>query len=162
MIDPQRVVNKSKPPDPKTKYKSRMLRERSMPPNRGFRSAASLALLHYFATLAALVTVVVAYLQPEKIPVIWIGGAVGAALLTWIISYLKRRDAICPLCRGTPLVNSQARVNERAERFLSLNHGVTAVLSILATQTFRCMYCGSKFDLLKRSSHRTSSKDRES
>jgi hypothetical protein len=153
-----RVVKESEPSDPKVRLKSRILRERSMPPNRGFRMAALLSLLHYFTLLGAILTGIAVYWMRGRISEMWIGVAVGFVLVTWFIAYLKRRSAICPLCRGMPLVDSQARVNVRAQRFLGFNHGVTAILSILATQTFRCMYCGSKFDLLKRPSYRTQEK----
>jgi hypothetical protein len=74
--------------------------------------------------------------------------------LLWIIAFFKRRAAHCPLCKGTPLLNSGARPHAKARRFYPFNHGMTATLSIIATQRFCCMYCGSDFDLLKTPSHR--------
>jgi hypothetical protein len=80
-------------------------------------------------------------------------GGIGFSLVTWVIAFFKRRAAHCPLCKGTPLVNSGARPHSRAKRIFPFSHGVSATLSIIATQTFRCMYCGSDFDRLKTPSH---------
>jgi len=76
-------------------------------------------------------------------------GGTGFSAITWLVASIKRRCAFCPLCKGTPLINSGARPHSKATRILALNHGVSATLSILTTQKFRCMYCGSNFDLLK-------------
>lgn len=74
-------------------------------------------------------------------------------IVTWLIASFKRRSALCPLCRGTPLINSGALAHSKAVRFPPLNHGVSAIISIIATQRFCCMYCGSSFDMLKTPSH---------
>jgi DNA-directed RNA polymerase subunit RPC12/RpoP len=83
-----------------------------------------------------------------------VGGIVFSGLL-WLTAYFKRRAAKCPLCKGTPLLNSGAVPHPRARRIRPLNQGVSAMLSIMATQRFRCMYCGSDYDLLKPRSRRT-------
>jgi transposase-like protein len=57
---------------------------------------------------------------------------------------------ICPLCKGTPLVETGARLHERANG-CPLTHGTSTILSILFLQRFRCMYCGTDYDLLKES-----------
>ena len=75
-------------------------------------------------------------------------GAV-SSIITLIISYSKRRSARCPLCIGTPLLNSGALAHKRSFALGPLNEGFTAVLSIACTQKFRCMYCGTRYDLLK-------------
>ncbi|WP_348223655.1 hypothetical protein [Luteolibacter sp.] len=90
-----------------------------------------------------------------------IGGMVFSALM-WVIAFFKRRSAHCPLCKGTPLINSGALAHSRATRIFPFNHGVSATLSIIATQTFRCMYCGSDFDLLKTPSHLRGARDEHS
>lgn len=74
------------------------------------------------------------------------------SLLTLIISFFKRRAARCPLCRGTPLLNSGALAHKKSFCMPPFNHGYTAVLSIVFTQKMSCMYCGTKYDLLKASS----------
>ena len=72
---------------------------------------------------------------------------------SWLLAFFKRRTAHCPLCKGTPLFNSGALAHSKAIRIFPFNHGVSATLSIIATQKFCCMYCGSDFDLLKTPSH---------
>ena len=66
----------------------------------------------------------------------------------------SRRSARCPLCKGTPYLNTGALTHRNATRLFPLNHGTSALLSSLITQRFRCMYCGTRFDLLKRRSSR--------
>ena len=78
--------------------------------------------------------------------------ALAASLATWLISYLRRRSARCPLCKGSPLLESGAVKHAKAYRLRPFNHGATAVLGILFLNRFRCMYCGTPYDLLKRSS----------
>ncbi len=75
-------------------------------------------------------------------------GAV-SSIITLIISCSKRRSARCPLCIGTPLLNSGALAHKRSFALGPLNEGFTAVLCIACTQKFRCMYCGTRYDLLK-------------
>ena len=79
----------------------------------------------------------------------------GFSALMWLVAYFKRRSAHCPLCKGTPLLNTGARTHMRARRLFPFSHGVTATFSILAVQRFRCMYCGSDYDLLKPRSRHT-------
>ena len=43
--------------------------------------------------------------------------------------------------------------HQKATKIWPLNHGVSATLSIIATQKFRCMYCGTLYDLMKIPSH---------
>lgn len=76
-------------------------------------------------------------------------GAMGFSALMWLVAFFKRRSAHCPLCKGTPLLNTGARPHLRARRVFPFSYGQTAIFSILAMQRFRCMYCGSDFDLLK-------------
>jgi len=73
------------------------------------------------------------------------------SLVTFIIAYIKRRAAKCPLCKGTPLLNTGAQPHHNAISVMPFNHGYTAVLSIVFTQKICCMYCGTKYDLLKTS-----------
>ena len=61
-----------------------------------------------------------------------VAGSMFSAIM-WLIAFFKRRAAYCPLCKGTPLINSGALPHSRARRLFPLNHGVTATLSIIAT-----------------------------
>lgn len=93
------------------------------------------------------------FMEPSQLATQVILCGIAFSVVTWIIAFFKRRSAHCPLCKGTPLINSGALAHSKATRIYPLNHGVSATLSIIATQTFRCMYCGSDFDLLKTPSH---------
>ena len=140
--------------------KARFLHARSLPSKRAFNVAVFFSALHFLGLIMTVTALVLFFLEPSPLARNLILGGIGFSVKTWLIAFFKRRWAYCPLCKGTPLINSGARPHSRAKRVPPFSHGVSATLSIIATQTFRCMYCGSKFDLLKRSSHRTSPKER--
>ncbi|MBG7607085.1 MAG: hypothetical protein IZT59_03510 [Verrucomicrobia bacterium] len=83
----------------------------------------------------------------------------GFTVVTWLISFFKRRHTHCPLCKGTPLINSGALAHQKATKTFPFNHGVSATISIIATHKSRCMYCGTLFDMLKIPSHNLGSRD---
>lgn len=124
-------------------------RARAVPHGRPFMVAVFLASLHYLGLIAAATALVSVLLDPHPMaPRVLIAALVFSGV-TWLIAYIKRRGAHCPLCKGTPLINSGAMPHTRARRIRPFNHGVSAILSIIATHKFRCMYCGSDYDLLK-------------
>jgi hypothetical protein len=134
---------------PQSPPQARVLRARSLPSAGPFRVAAVFFALHCLGLIGALTALYGFILEPTETASRILLGCMAFSALTWLISFFKRRSAHCPLCKGTPLANSGARTHLRAKRLLPFNHGVTATLSILAAQRFRCMYCGSDFDLLK-------------
>lgn len=138
------------PPGPS---KVKFQRARSLPNSRPFRVAVFFASLHYLGLILCATALWRCYKEPSETASRILLGGIAFSALTWIIAFFKRRNVFCPLCKGTPLLNSGARPHLRARRILPLNHGTTAILSILAVQKFRCMYCGSDFDLLKTPSH---------
>lgn len=144
MADPVSSASQGLHPD-----KSKVLRPRSVPSARPFRMAVFFAALHFLGLIAAATALVSVLLHPSLLASRILVAGLGFSGLTWLISYFKRRGVHCPLCKGTPLVNSGALPHIRASRIPPFNHGISAVLSILATQKFRCMYCGSDYDLLK-------------
>jgi len=105
--------------------------------------------IHYLCLLGTITAFVAFFLNPTKLATEVILACVILAGLSWWIAFFRRRAAHCPLCKGTPLVNSGALTHQKALRIGPLNHGVTAILSVIAKQGFRCMYCGSDFDMLK-------------
>ena len=58
----------------------------------------------------------------------------------------------CPLCHGTPLHERRCHKHRLAQRLPFFTYRFTAVLAILFTMGFRCMYCGTPFRLFKKSS----------
>ncbi len=111
--------------------------------------AGLLALANYTAGAAFLAALVFFFQHPDHRTLGVMLGLIGVFLLTSILSFLKRRNVLCPLCRGTPLLKSQAHVHAKASRLYPLGYGSSAVISMVFTQSFRCMYCGEKFDVMK-------------
>ena len=72
-----------------------------------------------------------------------------ATIVSWIIGFFARKRATCPLCKGTPFLDSKARVHQKAIRFFPLNYGTTNLIRATFTRRFRCHFCGSPFDILK-------------
>ena len=75
--------------------------------------------------------------------------SLGFCMLSWLIAYMKRRGTLCPLCKSTPFLDNLARKHDKAYRVKPFNYGTTAVLNAAVIQRWRCMYCGTSFDLLK-------------
>ncbi len=131
----------------------RALRARSLPSSRPFNVAVFFAALHYLGLITAVTSLVLFFREPSQLAMKVMLCGLMFSIIWWVIAFFKRRAAYCPLCKGTPLINSGALPHSRAWRLFPLNHGVTATLSVIACQRFRCMYCGSDFDLLKTPSH---------
>ncbi len=128
---------------------ARVQRARSLPSARPFRVAVFFSSIHYLGLIGSATALVCVFLKPEQMAVNVMVGCMAFSAVTWLVAFFKRRGTFCPLCKGTPLINSGARVHARAWRLFPLNHGVTATLSVMVVQKFRCMYCGSDYDLLK-------------
>jgi hypothetical protein len=124
-------------------------RARALPTTRRFNIAVFCSIIHYFALVSTVTALVILLARPNELGLMFTLGGLGLSIFTWVVAYLQRKSAYCPLCKGTPLLNSGAHPHLSAKRLFPLNHGVTAVLSIITTQKFRCMYCGADFDLLK-------------
>lgn len=128
-------------------------RYRSIPYRSPFYVAVIWTLIHW-CCIAATITFVVLFLvhhesghgSSYKRTIIV---AAVSTVLSLIISHYKRRAARCPLCIGTPLINTGALPHKRSTKFGPFSEGYTTVLSIALTQKFRCMYCGTRYDLLK-------------
>ena len=145
-----------------TRGRNKDLRARSLPSGKPFNVAVFFSILHYLAILTTLTAFILAIVQPSELAARVILGGLAFSAFSWLLAFFKRRSAHCPLCKGTPLINSGALVHSKASRLYPFNHGISATLSIIATHTFRCMYCGSDFDLLKTPSHLRDSPDDDS
>ncbi len=133
--------------------KARFLHARSLSSKRPFKVAVFFSSLHFLGLITTVTALVLFFLEPSPLTRNFVLGGIGFSVVTWLIAFFKRRAAYCPLCRGTPLIDSGASPHFRATRIFPFSHGVSATLSIIASLTFRCMYCGSDFDLLKTPSH---------
>jgi uncharacterized membrane protein (DUF485 family) len=125
---------------------------RSLPYKSRFIVAILFSLLFYLGIIA-LITSAVAFFfvsaEFKKISAEILIACLGISLVTWLISYVKRRGALCPFCKSTPFADNLARKHEKAFRLRPLNYGTTAILTALFLQRWRCMYCGISFDLRK-------------
>ncbi|QJE95195.1 hypothetical protein [Luteolibacter luteus] len=127
-------------------------RARSLHDKRPFNVAVFFAVIHYLCLIAFLTCAVILVLNPVEGSVMILIASLVGCLFSWLVSFFKRRSARCPLCKGSPLLDTGAVKHTKAFRLPPLNHGNTAVLGILFLQRFRCMYCGTPFDMLKKSS----------
>lgn len=125
----------------------------SVPRSNRFYQAVFLSALNYLSILAALTTLAIFLLKPSHLATHVLVTCLSLMAVTWVLALSKRRSTHCPLCKGTPLINSGALPHRKALKIWPFNHGVSAIFSIIATQTFRCMYCGTAFDLMKPPSH---------
>ena len=108
-----------------------------------------MAFLNCLAGVAVLTCIPILLMEPTPRSTKILIGSLAAYGITTLISFLNRRKVLCPLCKGTPLAGSRAHVHPKATRIFPLDHATSAVFSLIFTQTFRCMYCASRFDLLK-------------
>lgn len=126
-----------------------LARDRSIPHKRSFAIALFLSAFHYLSLVALLAGGMLFLLRQDQLAAVVLAAAAGLCALTWVLAFLKRRSARCPLCKGTPYLNTGALVHRKATRIFPLNHGTSAIISSLFTLRFRCMFCGTRFDLLK-------------
>lgn len=133
-------------------HTDRSSKARSVHDRRPIRAAVFFTLLHYLCLLTTLVLLVLLLRDPKSVSITPVISAAVATLLTWIVSFVRRRSARCPLCKGSPLFDSRAVKHAKAYRLRPLNYGTTAVFGVLFTNRFRCMYCGTPYDMLKQSS----------
>jgi hypothetical protein len=134
---------------PSKEKPDKVARCRSLPSAYHFRVAVTLSAIHYLSLIAMLTTGILLIAYPDDRASRLLILATATSIGTWFLAFFKRRTTVCPLCKGTPLIASGALVHARARRMPPLNHATSAILSILLFQRFRCMYCGTDYDLLK-------------
>ena len=131
-----------------------LIRARSLPHRGPFQIAVGFTVVHYLCLIATITLLVLFARNPAPETAYPVGGGIIASFVTWFIAFFRRRSARCPLCKGTPLLNTRASTHMKARRLPPFNYGTTAVLSIVFAHRFRCMYCGTPYDLLKTPSSR--------
>jgi hypothetical protein len=77
-------------------------------------------------------------------------GALAVFVITRALAFFWSRQLTCPLCHGTILAERRCRKHEAARKLPLLSYRAAAVLGILFTLGFRCMYCGTAYRLWKR------------
>lgn len=146
------MPNLSAPPDQTMYRKQSADGYRSLPYKRPFLAAGFIAMIHYLALITAITLGYILVQEGQKKVTYAFIAAVIVLALSWLVGYFRRASAKCPLCKGTPLLDTQAAKHKKAHRAFPLNYGTTAQISMLMTHRFRCMYCGTGYDLLRKSS----------
>ena len=134
-------------------FRKHSLGARSIPHKRPFMASIFFALLHYLSIIATLTFGYILFRTHKETVAWWLVGSIAAIGVTWLLTYAARRSARCPLCKGTPLLDTPASKHRKAVRLRPMNHGMTAQLQLITSQRFRCMYCGTPFDLHRNHSH---------
>lgn len=122
---------------------------RSLPFKQAYVAAMVVSFLHYIAVVATATLGFILFRTHESRVAVWLAIALGGIAITWVIGYIFRRSAKCPLCKGTPLLDTSAAKHRKAVRIRPFNFGATALLHLTFSYRFRCMYCGTPFDLLR-------------
>lgn len=122
---------------------------RSVPYRSPFITAGLFGLVHYWSAFALLLAIPAFLVEQTLLARNLLIASAVFYIFSSLVSFLNRRKVLCPLCKGTPLLSTRAHVHPKAFRIFPLDHGTTATLALIFTQTFRCMFCGSRFDLLK-------------
>lgn len=126
---------------------------RSLAHKRPFVVAMLLSCLQYLAMLAAATLAFILFQSRSGSVLYGFIAAVLTVMLSWLFAFLQRRGARCPLCKGTPLLDTAASKHRDARRIKPLNYGTSALVGMITSHRFRCMYCGTLFDLLKKRSN---------
>jgi len=126
-------------------------RARSIPYKRPFVRAIVISAMYFLALIGAIAALFCFFAQPVAHTGIVMAGFATSSLVLWLLGLAARRHAHCPLCRGTPFLDSAAHAHVKAVRFYPLNHGISNLIRAIASQRFRCQFCGTTFDLLKSS-----------
>jgi hypothetical protein len=126
---------------------------RSLPFKQAYVATIVVGFLHYMAIIAAATLGFIMVRTQNGDVGWWLLLSIAAIGLTWLIGYATRRSAKCPLCKGTPLLDTRASKHQKAVRIRPFNYGTTAMLHLTFSYRFRCMYCGTPFDLLRKPGH---------
>ncbi len=127
-------------------------RSRSVPYKKPFVVAVLATILFYLSLICFLTCMVTFAIAPPELmrgSAYAMIGMLPICALFWTIAYFKRRKATCPLCKCTPFLDNLALKHQKSFRVKPFNYGTTAVLNVVCCQRWRCMYCGTPFDLLK-------------
>lgn len=76
----------------------------------------------------------------------------GTIVVSRVVVFVLADSLNCPLCHGAVMKVRRCRKHQDAFRLWPLSHRASAVLSLLTTFGFRCMYCGTGYRLGRRRS----------
>jgi hypothetical protein len=82
----------------------------------------------------------------------WLGLAgLGIFVLARFSVFMLSSALNCPLCHGPVMHERRCRKHEHAFRLWPLSYRASAVVSLIFTAGFRCMYCGTAWRLRRTS-----------
>lgn len=81
----------------------------------------------------------------------WTIGALSALLISLILGTILSAMTKCALCHGTPLLGKKCRKHLLANKLPGLTYRASAILHLVFTGRFRCMYCSTPFRLGRKS-----------
>ena len=137
-------------------------RARSVPHKGAFLVAVWWMCLFWIGLLATLTALIVLLVQePTKFKAIVFIVCMGSTALVWLIGFFKRLNARCPLCKGTPYLQTGAHVHEKATRIFPFNYSTSNLIRTVFAQRMRCHYCGTPYDYLKPVKKRRSQEEAE-
>jgi len=108
----------------------------------------ALLLLTAFTAFGVFVWGVVDILQIGRRESGWLAlGGLGVFIVARTAAFVLARTLTCPLCHGTVMQEGRCLKHADAFRIRPLSHRASAVLMLLCTGAFRCMYCGTAYRL---------------
>ena len=121
---------------------------------------ALLALTSYFALPATLYFTIRLLLEPQG------GWQIAAALslvaftVSFIIGLILSAITKCALCHGSPLLGKRCRKHVLANKLPLLTYRASAILHLICTGKFRCMFCSTPFRLGTKTENANTGRDR--
>ena len=111
--------------------------------------AALLLVLAFFAFVGFGICGVKLLLTEDKLWGICALGCMAVFVVSRLVAAWYTHRLTCPLCHGTVLHEKRCRMHKDAKKWPLIGYRATAVLSLLCTGLFSCMYCGTLFRLRK-------------
>lgn len=124
-------------------------RARSLPHQHHYRVSLFFGCLLCLNLLAVLTTLVGFAFNGSQFNAFLLIGLCFTVVIFWLLGFLTRKRASCPLCKGTPFLDTRASKHVKAVRFWPLNYGTTNMIRAFVTRRMRCHFCGTPYDMLK-------------
>ena len=121
---------------------------------------ALLALISYAALPATIYFTVLLTLEPQGD---WHNAAVGSLIAfvgSLVVGTVLSAMTKCSLCHGSPMLGKRCRKHVLANKLPCFTYRASAILHLIFTGKFRCMYCSTPFRLGARTENGSSRGDR--
>lgn len=141
-----------RPADPLPSQAPRERRKRHFPRSMKLFCVAFLMFTAFLGFLAFVAGVTgMAATQARTWGVLALAG-LGTFAFSRVVVFLLADSLNCPLCHGAVMKERRCRKHDDAFRIWPLSYRASAVISLLITFGFRCMYCGTSYRLGRRRS----------